>query len=155
MEQGQEERELLDAAMGLLARREHSRRELADKLRRRAPDEGRLQRLLDRLLEQGLQSDRRFAESFVRSRIDRGQGVLRIRQELGRRGIDSETQALVLEAVETDGFEQALAARLKRFGGAPLADRRDFARQARFLSYRGFTPEQVRYALEDRHREQP
>ncbi|WP_242521654.1 regulatory protein RecX [Motiliproteus sp. SC1-56] len=144
------EQELYEVAIGLLARREHSRRELSDKLRGRAGDGGALDRVLDRLAEEGLQSDVRFAASFVRARVERGQGSLRIRQELGQKGVDSETQALALEDCEVDWFERALAVKVKRFGGAPPEDRREYARQARFLSYRGFTGEQVQYALENR-----
>ena len=47
-------------AMDYLARREHSRRELALKLARKFPDSDELDRVLDTLAADGLQSDRRF-----------------------------------------------------------------------------------------------
>ena len=103
--------------------------------------------MLDALEARGLLSDRRFTEQYVGSRLDRGQGPLRIREELRRRGVDG---AAAKEATERDdGFwlEQASRARRKRFGEAMPTDGREWVRQARFLERRGFTSEQIRSVL--------
>ena len=103
--------------------------------------------MLDTLEAQGLLSDERFTEQYVGSRLGRGHGPRRIREELRRRGIDD---AVAREAVERDdGFwsEQASRARIRRFGEAAPADYREWVRQARFLERRGFTTEQIRSAL--------
>lgn len=139
---------LRDSALQLLGRREHSRRELRTKLARRAESETVLEALLDDLERQELLSDTRFAVSFVRSRVARGQGPLRIRQELGQKGVAAEEVGLALEACDTDWFDLAVSVRHKRFGMAVPEDAREYARQVRFLSYRGFSQEQVRHALE-------
>ena len=67
-------------AIDLLSRREHSREELAQKLRLKsgASDEIKdalLPELLDSLDDQGFLSDDRFAEMVIRSRFAKGQGL--------------------------------------------------------------------------------
>ena len=117
------------------------------KLAARGAEEGAVERVLDALEAQGLLSEERFTEQYVGSRLGRGHGPRRIREELRRRGIDS---AAAKEAVgRDDGFwsAQASRARAKRFGDAMPADYHEWVRQARFLERRGFTPEQIRSAL--------
>jgi hypothetical protein len=74
-------------ALGLLARREHARGELEFKLASGGVEADAIRRVLDALEARGLLSEERFAEQFVRSRRNRGQGPRRIREELRRRGI--------------------------------------------------------------------
>lgn len=88
--------EVRRTAMDLLARREHSRAEIAEKLQRKYPElVQHFDEVLDQLEEDGLLSDERFAEAYVRYRRSRGFGPLLIRQELRGKGID----ATLLEAV--------------------------------------------------------
>lgn len=135
------------AAMDLLARREYGRSELAGRLAAKALPETLVEPVLDALAAEGLQSDARYAESFVGARANRGQGPVRIRLELERRGVAGElVDAALAEAGDWDAL--AAAARVRKFGAKPPADFREKARQARFLQYRGFTAEQVRAALE-------
>ncbi|MCL7939624.1 recombination regulator RecX [Halomonas sp. ATCH28] len=140
-----------DDAVRLLARREHSRRELAERLAAKGHAPERIAECLDELAEQGLQSDARFAESFLRSRILRGQGPLKIRLELERRGLGREeirhAFAESEQAGEGDWFALACAALARRFTG-PGDTPRECARRERFLAQRGFDFEQVRHALE-------
>ncbi len=140
---------LRERALGLLARREHSRLELRRKLADAdlAPDT--LDALLDDLAAAGLQSDQRYAESFVRSRVERGQGPLRIRQELRRRGVAAGLAERVLEEADVDWTTRLREVRRKRFGNAPPTDRREQARQARFLAQRGFPETAIRALLTD------
>lgn len=139
-----------DIAIGLLARREYSRAELAQRLRKKAFDEAAINDCLDTLIEQGLQSDARFAAVFVRSRILRGQGTIRIKGELRQRGIDQETLSAAFEAVEesenVDWFELARETLARRFE-SPGETPKERARRERFLANRGFDFEQIRYAL--------
>ncbi|HMM77906.1 MAG TPA: regulatory protein RecX [Gammaproteobacteria bacterium] len=133
-------------ALAALARREHSRQELERKLTARGLDAGVVGETLDRLAEQRLQDDERFVEVFVRSRIARGQGPVRIAQELRQRGIVETTVRDALAAAEVDW--DALATQvLGRQFRARAADAKTRARQQRFLEYRGFTAAQIRAAL--------
>lgn len=77
------------AAMRALSRREYSEFELRSKLERRF-DQQVVEQVLEALVADHLLSDERFTEVFVRSRIARGQGPTRIRQELRQRGIGDE-----------------------------------------------------------------
>ncbi|WP_404376900.1 regulatory protein RecX [Vreelandella aquamarina] len=139
-----------EVAIQLLARREYSRAELARKLRQKSFDDDDIAACLDALAEQSLQSDTRFAESFIRSRIARGQGVIRIKGELRQRGIDQETLTAALAAVEereaVDWFELARETLERRFS-TPSENPKERAKRERFLATRGFDFEQIRYAL--------
>src|SRR5690606_23132733 len=66
--------QILQTALGRLARREHGRRELRQKLLRRFGQHPELDRILDHLEAQRYLSDRRFAASLARSRVNKGYG---------------------------------------------------------------------------------
>ena len=134
-------------AMDLLARREHARTELERKLAAAGFDADVTADALHQLAQEGLQSDRRFVESFVQSRISQGKGPLRIHADLAQRGIDAGLVDETLAEIHHDWFRAARDARAKKFGQAQPADFRDKARQMRFLQYRGFEPDQVRAAV--------
>ena len=137
-------RELTARAVRLLAVREHSVLELRRKLRRArkpdGPDDDTIGAVLADLQRDGLLSEERFVEAFVRSRLGRGQGPAKIRAGLMERGVARE---LVDDALDQDvefWVDRAEAAQTRRFGAAPPADRADWAKRARFLSARGFGP---------------
>ncbi|GGX99666.1 regulatory protein RecX [Litchfieldella qijiaojingensis] len=139
-----------DDAIRLLARREYSRAELEARLAAKGHDGEDVAACLERLAEQGLQSDTRFAEHFIRSRVGRGQGPLKILAELGNRGIASEFARSALaeyEASETvDWYELACDTLGRRFS-SPGDTPSERARRERFLAGRGFDFDQVRHAL--------
>lgn len=125
-------------AMDLLARREYSRRELLERLHKRFPDDSAesFADVIDGLAEEGLQSDQRFAESYIRLRVSRGHGPLKIAHELLQRGIEEARSAPLLEAY--DWYEQAQAVLLHKFGHQTPRDLEEKARMARFMNQRGF-----------------
>ncbi|HEX5421637.1 MAG TPA: regulatory protein RecX [Gammaproteobacteria bacterium] len=138
------------AAVALLARREHSRLELERKLEARAFEAEAIAAALDRLESAELLSDRRFVRSFVESRASRGFGPVRIRAELAQRGIAADAAAESLRDAGQDWDELARRARLKRFGEDLPKEFKARARQAQFLQYRGFEASQVDAALHPR-----
>jgi regulatory protein len=85
----------------------------------------------------------RFAESFVHSRYQRGQGPHKIRAELRERGIDDGLVAEYIDAPDFDWPGLAGQVRIKRFGPVHPADFRERSRQMRFLQQRGFSSEQI------------
>jgi regulatory protein len=89
-------------ALGLLVRREHSRRELTRKLTARGIDRDAAIAAVDKLEAAGWQDDGRFAESLVRSRASTGYGPLRIRAELGMHALDRDAIAHAMETAEVD-----------------------------------------------------
>lgn len=137
------------AAVRLLARREHSRRELARKLLARGMPAALVEEVLQSLQARRLQSDERYAESLVNSRVSRGQGPVRIRRDLSQQGIPDGEIDTALEAAGVDWYALARATRQRRFGHEAPVEWKERARQARFLEYRGFTGDQIREALGD------
>jgi len=133
-------------AMDLLARREHGRLELEKKLKAKGFAAEAVREVLDALEGEGLLSSDRFAASFVAARFARGQGPLRIRRELAERGIAAPDRWVDDERFDWDRL--AAETRRKRFGQALPTDFGEKAKQARFLEYRGFSPAQIRRALE-------
>lgn len=129
--------------MALLARREHSRKELWQKLLIRADSEESLEVVLVALESDRLLSDERFAEAFVRSRINRGLGPVRIKQELLQKGISSELIALQIEAFDEDWLQQAHSVNDKKFGATPIKDAKEQAKRVRYLQYRGFSMDTI------------
>ncbi|MGI9275712.1 MAG: regulatory protein RecX [Endozoicomonas sp.] len=130
------------AAMDLLARREHSYVELERKLGSRFP-ENLVSESLQRLVDEGLQSDERFVESYVYSRQQRGYGPVRIRSELHQKGVDSELVAGFLFEEDETWLEMASGLRVKKFGEAVPRDAKSRAKQFRYLAQRGFSPRQI------------
>jgi regulatory protein len=130
-------RAALDSAVRSLSQREHGRRELERKLAGKGHDPVLVERVMAYLLEHDLQSDARFAEGFIRSRVQRGYGPMKIRQELSARGIGE--RDLEDQLTEPSEYWAAIAETglSKKFGRVP-ADRDDWAAQARFLARRGF-----------------
>jgi len=142
------EADLRLVAMNYLARREHSARELKDKLAARCDDAVLVDRVVHRLGEEGLQSDERFVEGFVRSRLQQGKGPLRIEQELRRKGVSESLAQMGLAQADVDWHQQARRVRDKRFGPSLPQDLKAKAKQLWFLQYRGFTADQAYAALE-------
>ena len=134
-------------AMDLLARREHARAELERKLAAAGFDAEVAAEAVRKLAQEGLQSDHRFVESFVQSRIGQGKGPLRIHADLGQRGVPAGLVDEVLEQLGEDWHARAREARVKKFGRPRPTEFRDKARQMRFLQYRGFEPDQVQAAV--------
>ncbi|AWN14495.1 regulatory protein RecX [Salinisphaera sp. LB1] len=136
-------------AMDLLARREHARAELVTKLKKHEHAADDIEAVLDELVEDGLQSDARYAEAAVASKARRGIGPIRIRAELRGAGVnDGEIEAALAEA-GVDWDELAEAARRKRFGAELPADFPARAKQMRFLQRRGFDADQLAAAFDD------
>ncbi len=135
------------AAMNLLARREHSRHELLEKLGRRF-DPDQLEAVLDRLQSDGLLSDRRFAEAYVRHRAQRGFGPVRIRQELRQRGVAAADVMQAFDENDINWLNVIAEVVTKKYGSEPASEMNDKARRQRFLHYRGFSSEQIRDVLD-------
>ena len=125
-------------AVGLLARREHSRAELLHKLTSRGYAAIEVELLLDRLAAQRLQSDARFTECYVRMRRGRGYGPQRIRAELRERGVAAELVELALDTQTTADTPRIDDIWHRKFAGQFPQDYRERARQMRFLQQRGF-----------------
>jgi regulatory protein len=139
--------QLRQKAIKLLARREHTRAELATKLSALGtPDE--IDIVLDQLQQSGLLSDQRFAESYLRSKSGR-LGFSRLRHSLRSKGVAGEiVESSLASAALPSELERARSVWLTKFGEVP-GDAREWARQARFLQGRGFSGDVIRRLLKD------
>ncbi|MEJ2631151.1 MAG: regulatory protein RecX [Acidihalobacter sp.] len=142
------ERTPRDVAIGLLARREHAQAELRAKLRGRGFSDTEIAHTLGELRAEGLQSDTRYAESYVRSRAERSYGPVRIGAELRQRGVDAACIERALAEYEGDWDEVARNYYRRHFGGAPPADFQERAKRLRHMQQRGFGVDNLR-ALAD------
>jgi len=133
-----------DKALGLLARREHSRKELGTKLRQSGYEGDEAAEALDRLGEQHYQDDDRFAESLVRSRIAQGYGPVRLRVELKSHGLADARIRELLDEAEVNWNVSAASQLRRRYGSAGATDPAERARRAQFLLRRGFAAATVR-----------
>jgi regulatory protein len=129
--------------MDLLARREHGRVELTRKLRQRGAPPELIEAALDRLTEEGLLSESRYLESFVSYRARSGYGPLRIREELGQRGLQRADIEQALRESGIDWREKLEESWRRKFAGELPKDARERGQQMRFLSYRGYPPELI------------
>lgn len=126
-------------AIHLLSLRDHSRKELTDKItRKHEVGEGELNGLLDELEASGYLNDQRYAESFLRSSVIRGHGPMKITYALRNKGVDDELVREAFDSSDTDWLEQARYQREKKFGEEIPGDFKERARQSRFLAGRGF-----------------
>jgi len=135
------------SALRLLARREHSVRELTAKLLARGFEPEPVTETVAALSAKNLVSDARFVEEFIAARLRRGSGPAKIREELRGRGVDAARVDTELAERRSEWLINAEAARHKRFGAALPRDYQERARQARFLQQRGFTADQIRQVL--------
>ena len=139
------------SAMNILAGREHSIIELRKKLKKKFSKNDDIVHLdelieivLQQLLDDNLLNEARFTECFIRSRINKGSGPVRIRHELMERGISSELTNDYLDD-SYDFWQQHIeAVRNKRFGIQLPEDYKEQTKQSRFLYQRGFSSEFIR-----------
>lgn len=132
---------LRERAMNFLARREHSRAELARKLA--SHDEADvIAALLDQLEQENLLSNSRYAEALAHSRAGR-HGSVRLKSELREKGVSEAILAEVVAQARDGDLAAARGVWLKKFGNPPV-DAKERAKQQRFLLGRGFPLEVVR-----------
>lgn len=133
----------------LLARREHSQKELQNKLIERGFEISDINAVIQELATKGLQSEQRFAESYARMRFNKGIGSLKVAYELKQRGINN----FDLQAVITENFgdEQTLISQVyqKKYAGEDKISIKEKLKRQRFLQQRGFSYELISGLLKD------
>jgi len=136
------------AVYRILAQRESSSAKIEQKLLTKGFPAADIERVLDELRQDGTVSDKRFAESYIRYRQNRGYGPLRIRQELQTQGLSKEIIEDQLDITDNAWFAEANRVWQKRFRGQAPADLKERGKQFRFLQYRGFTQEQIEHIFD-------
>jgi regulatory protein len=144
-------------AVGLLSRREHSRKELERKLSPHAESPESLAEVLDALTREGWQSDARFIQGWVHRKAS-VQGADRIVRDLKQHGMTPEAIATVQLDLKTTEFERAQAVWARKFLGKQSAlsapsqgssqmTQAEYAKQGRFLASRGFSMDVIHRVL--------
>ena len=135
------------SAMNFLARREHSRRELIFKLRKRFTDsDEQIIEEVSRLRSEGLQSDYRMASEYVHFRSKKGLGPKKIKAELRLKGIsDSLLEQIFSESgVDWRNILEKVVNKKTSQDGFALDSLETKHKVNNFLQKRGFEPDQIR-----------
>jgi regulatory protein len=134
------------SALVLLSRRDFASPELVEKLTGQGYAGDPVREVVADLAAERLLDDVRYAANYVAWHASRGQGPMRIRQDLLAAGLPA---AMVAEALDSGPDFAAICrqTRERRFGAELPAEWKERARQARFLQYRGFSSDHIRSAF--------
>jgi len=133
-----------NSALYSLAMREHSRQELFNKLQKKEFSvDVDINVLLNELENDNYLCDVRFAEGFIRYRSTRGQGPVKISNELRLRGVNNDLINHTIENAEVDWFHIAQEQLRKKYGESISSDFKEKAKRMRFLNNRGFSSDIV------------
>ena len=142
---------VFDRAVGLLALRARSARDLRTALRRRGATAGDCQAVIEELVGLGLLDDQAYARAVAHGRVSSsGMSRRRVTQVLARKGVDprvaDEAAREAFEGVdETEAAMEVAAKRLRSMEKLDVAARR--RRLHAFLARRGFSSDVVRRVL--------
>ncbi len=129
--------------MDLLARREHGVVELSRKLMTKGFEPDLIDEVIQGLLADNLVSDHRFCESMIHSRVNRGNGPLKVRYELRNKGVADQIIDDVMDELSPD-WPQVLSELIKKkYAGSLTGTPAERAKKVRFLSSRGFPQELI------------
>ena len=140
-------KEIKTICLRLLARREYSQLELITKLSLKGFVREEVQAVIDILVNQGLQSNDRFAENYARSRFNKGFGSLKVAYELKQRGIDDFDLQVVM--MENFGDEIQLINQVynKKYAPTSTLTLKERLKRQRFLQQRGFSIKLIQVLL--------
>lgn len=135
-------------ALELLARREHSRLELRQKLIQRGYAPDRVDSALEQLMAERLLDEGRYAELYACTRADKGYGPLRIACELRERGVSDALVSATLAQLAEAWPAKLRQLHRKRFKSLIPADAAGRMQQTRVLRQHGFTLDQIKALFE-------
>ena len=129
---------IYNKALDIISRREHSQKELSDKLITKFNIPELVDSVIHGLLEKNLLNDYRYSESYVVARKRKGFGPKKIGYELVSRGVNENTVSEVIDA-EGGWNDAALKAFNKKFKAGISKDFNEQNKQKIFLQNRGFS----------------
>ena len=131
--------------MDFLARREHTGKEILSKLKNRVESVELLKAEINKLEEEGLIDNKRFAEQYIYSRSLRGYGPLRIEQELKQRGVNEDVSQPLMHDIDWNSF--AIEVLNKKTAGIFPDETKQILKKKKFMNYRGFDFNQIEEAF--------
>ncbi len=132
---------IYNKAIKLLTIREHSKLELINKLVSKDYQKEQILVVIAELQKQNLQNDNRFSEVLIRSRFNQGKGSLFIKQQLKQHNIDN------YNLDNYDFCQLAFDVRVKKYGNKAVINYQEKAKQMRFLQSRGFSFDEINFAI--------
>jgi regulatory protein len=142
-----DQKAIKSSALRHLAHREYSRLELFRKLSLRFSSGENIQAVLLQLKDQGYQSDDRFTEMFIRTKVRAGNGPFKIKIELREKGICESTALAIFDRLAIDWFEQIKMVAKKYFNEDAEApgeiDLNVLSKRIRYLKNKGFYQEHI------------
>ncbi len=151
----EDKKEIKNKALKLLSRREHSRRELKDKLLRRDFNFQNVEVVLEDLSNSGYLNDRRFARTWIKNRLQRKpRGKALIEAELRDKGVDGQVIEEELNNLLSEQKEKAMCEKLARKWlnkkNKKISEDDDLQiKLMRYLSSRGFSKRVIRKVLSE------
>ena len=135
--------------MDLLARREHGVSELSRKLITKGFDPELAEEAVEGLLKDNLVSDERFCESMINSRLNRGNGPVKVCYELRNKGVAEHVIEQVMGELHPD-WQQSLSSIIKKkYAGQLSGVPAERIKQVKFLASRGFPHEMIYRVIKD------
>lgn len=129
-------------ALNHLARREHTRFTLREKLMQKGFSHQAVDAVLDILIQQGFLNEERFCEAFIQKRIRQGYGPIRITAECHQYNINNDIIFSQLPKDEEFWLDAIQKIFKKKFRPSHLP--KEQLRQIRYLQYRGFKLDQIK-----------
>jgi len=140
-------------AARLLARREYCTSQIQQKLIAREINDEMIAIVITQLKHDGYLSDQRFAESYLRSRLDKGEAPWLAIKRARQKGADDVSLQQALHELTAD-YDAEQTARdlliMRDPAGFRFEDERAWQRQARFLQNKGFASDIVLRVLKER-----
>ena len=133
---------IYNKSLDILSRREHSKKEIKEKLKKRFNEKEIVDDVVLKLLGNNLVNYKRFAESYVTTRKRKGFGPKKIMFELISKGVE-ELIAKEVISVEGGWSEAAKLAYTKKFVNNFNYKNKDKVKQKSFLQNRGFSFQQI------------
>ena len=138
-----------DYALKIVEFKDRTEKEIREKLKQKGYDENTIEDEVEFLKNYGFINDSRYAERFTNDAINlKKWGKSRIKTELLRKGVNRE----IVENVIEDAFSEIDEDRLflemqKRFKNSDFSNIKERARIFNFFIRRGFTPEEIKGAM--------
>lgn len=141
------ERRAKEKALWLISYRDHSKKELTDKIKRTC-DEDSAEKAVERMEELGLVNDEVFAERYARKLLfTKHMSKTSAGYELARKGIDRELAEKILESIDVDEREQIRAVIEKKY--RCINDEKIKRRAFSALQRLGYRFDDIRAVLEE------
>jgi regulatory protein len=129
-------------ALNHLARREHTRFTLRERLMQKGFSHQSVEAVLDILIQQGFLNEQRFCEAFIQKRIRQGYGPIRISAECHKYGINNDI--IFSQLPQDEEFWLAAIQKVLQKKFRPSYQPKEQLCQIRYLQYRGFKLDQIK-----------